>query len=82
MTKSSKIRIALTVLALAAFTAVFFSIPALRIKRFWFAYGCGVFAILWQIYAIIVTILAVIMTIWIARALGRAKEALAAEEKE
>ena len=33
MTKSSKIRIALTVLALAAFTAIFFSIPALRIKR-------------------------------------------------
>ena len=55
MTKSSKIRIALTVLALAAFTAIFFSIPALRIKRFWFAYGCGVFAILWQIYAIVVT---------------------------
>ena len=55
MTKSSKIRIALTVLALAAFTAIFFSIPALRIKRFWFAYGCGVFAILWQIYAIAVT---------------------------
>ena len=55
MTKSSKIRIVLTVLALAAFTAVFFSIPALRIKRFWFAYGCGVFAILWQIYAIVVT---------------------------
>ena len=55
MTKSSKIRIALTVLALAAFTAVFFGIPALRIKRFWFAYGCGVFAILWQIYAIIAT---------------------------
>ena len=55
MTKSSKIRIVLTVLALAAFTAVFFSIPALRIKRFWFAYGCGVFAILWQIYAIVAT---------------------------
>ena len=55
MTKSSKIRIVLVALALAAFTAVFFSIPALRIKRFWFAYGCGVFAILWQIYAIIVT---------------------------
>ena len=55
MTKSSKIKIVLTVLALAAFTAVCFSIPAMRIKRFWFAYGCGVFAILWQIYAIIVT---------------------------
>ena len=55
MTKSSKIKIVLTVLALAAFTAVFFSIPALRIKRFWFAYGCGVLAILWQIYAIIAT---------------------------
>ena len=55
MTKSSKIRIVLVVLALAAFSAVFFSIPALRIKRFWFAYGCGVFAILWQIYAILVT---------------------------
>ena len=55
MTKSSKIKIVLTVLALAAFTAVFLSIPALRIKRFWFAYGCGVFAILWQIYAIVVT---------------------------
>ena len=55
MTKSSKIRIVLTVLALAAFTAVCFSIPAMRIKRFWFAYGCGVFAILWQIYAIVVT---------------------------
>ena len=55
MTKSSKIKIVLTVLALAAFTAVFFSIPVYRIKRFWFAYGCGVFAILWQIYAIVVT---------------------------
>ena len=55
MTKSSKIRIVLVVLALAAFSAVFFSIPALRIKRFWFAYGCGVFAILWQFYAILVT---------------------------
>ena len=34
------------------------------------------------IYAIIVTILAVIMTFWISRALGRAKEALAEEEKK
>ncbi len=55
MTKSSKIKIVLTVLALAAFTAVCFSIPAMRIKRFWLAYGCGVFAILWQVYAIFVT---------------------------
>ena len=55
MTKSSKIRIVLTVLALAVFTVVCFSIPAMRIKRFWLAYGCGVFAILWQIYAIVVT---------------------------
>lgn len=34
------------------------------------------------VYAIIVTILAVIMTLLIARALGKAKEALAAEKKE
>ncbi len=55
MTKGAKIKIVLTVLVLAAFTAVVFSIPALRIKRFWFAYGCGVIAILWQIYAILAT---------------------------
>ena len=34
------------------------------------------------VYAIIVTILAVIMTYWISRTLGKAKEALAAENKE
>jgi len=34
------------------------------------------------IYAIIVTVLAVIMTIWIAKALGKAKEALAIEENK
>ena len=55
MTKGAKIKIVLVLLALAAFSAVFFSIPALRIKRFWFAYICGILAILWQIYAIAVT---------------------------
>ena len=55
MTKSSKVKIVLVALALAAFTAVCFGIPAMKIKRFWLAYGCGVFAILWQIYAIVVT---------------------------
>jgi len=34
------------------------------------------------IYAIIVTILAVIMTIWIAKALGKAKEAVKEEGEE
>ncbi len=34
------------------------------------------------IYAIIVTILAVIMTIWIARALGKAKAMVDEEKKE
>ena len=33
------------------------------------------------IYAIIVTILAVIMTFWIARALGKAKEAVEAKKE-
>ena len=55
MTKGARIKIVLVLLALAVFSAVVFSIPALRIRRFWFAYGCGVFAILWQIYAIIAT---------------------------
>jgi Zn-dependent protease with chaperone function len=34
------------------------------------------------VYAIIVTILAVIMTLWIARALGKAKDAMGVEKKE
>ncbi len=34
------------------------------------------------IYAIIVTILAVIMTIWIAKALGKAKESMKTKEEE
>ena len=55
MTKRAVIKIILVLLLLAAFTAVVFSIPAMRIKRFWFAYACGVIAILWQIYAIVVT---------------------------
>ena len=55
MTKSSKIRIVLTVLALAVFTVVCFSIPAMRIKRFWLAYGCGVLAVLFMAWALIVT---------------------------
>ena len=55
MTKSAKIKIFLVLPALAVFTAAVFSIPALRIRRFWFAYACGVFAILWQIYAVAAT---------------------------
>lgn len=55
MTKSWKVKTALVALAMVVFIAVCFSIPAMMIKRFWLAYGCGVFAILWQVYAIFVT---------------------------
>ncbi len=52
MSKRGKIKILLTVLILIAFSVTVFAIPTLKAKRFWFAYLCGVFAILFQIYAI------------------------------
>ena len=52
MTKKSRVKMILTVLILIAFSAIVFWIPNSRTNKFWFAYGCGVFAVLFQIYAI------------------------------
>ena len=55
MTKDSRAKIIISVLILAVFSVIIFLIPVKRTGKFWFAYGCGVFAVLFQIYAILAT---------------------------
>ena len=55
MTKDSRAKIFISVLILAVFSVIIFLIPIQRTGKFWFAYGCGAFAVLFQIYAIAAT---------------------------
>ena len=54
MTKKGLAGIVLTVLLLALFSAIFFSLPMMRTRKFWFAYFCGILAIAYQIYSILI----------------------------
>ena len=55
MTKNSWVKILITALILAAFSVAVFVIPLPRTRKVWFAYGFGVFAILFRVYAIVAT---------------------------
>ena len=50
MTKNAKRGMILLAVLLAVFSVIAFVIPFPKSKRFWFAYLCGVFAILFQVY--------------------------------
>ena len=52
MAKKGMVRLTLTVLLLLVFSAYVLAQPVLRTRKFWFAFGCGVFAVLFQFYAI------------------------------
>ena len=55
MTKKSRVKIIITVLILIAFSVVVFVIPLPRTGKVWFAFGFGVFAVLFRLYAIAAT---------------------------
>jgi len=55
MTKKTVIRLILLIILLALFSLLAFTNPMRVTKKFWLAYGCGVLAVLFMAWALIVT---------------------------
>ena len=55
MTKKAAGRLVFAAILLAVLSMIAFSVPFPKTKKYWFAYVCGVLAVLYQIYVVAVS---------------------------